>query len=182
MSCTVNPGACCASTWMCRSAENPAVSPGSATRLSTSARRASVACSAAASCGTSTCGITLVNHDPGPSTTRSAAMIASTACRVAGGLPGSSRTRRTLPDRRRHRDLAPDHPAHPRIGLQAGDVGLDLQRDRAHRQHPALEVEDAAQLVERGDRIGEHLVEPGEQQVADRVARPARRCRRTGAA
>ena len=37
------------------------------------ARRADVDCKALASSGTSTCGITLVNHDPGPSTTRSAA-------------------------------------------------------------------------------------------------------------
>ena len=46
-----------------------------------------------------------------------------------------------------------------------------LQRDRAHRQHPALDAEDAAQLVERRHRIGQHLVEPGQHQIADRMAR-----------
>ena len=64
-------------------------------------------------------------------------MIASTACRVAGGLPGSSRTRRTC---RGGGDghLAADRAAHPRIGLEPGHVRFDLQGDRAHRQDPAL--------------------------------------------
>jgi hypothetical protein len=49
-------------------------------------------------------------------------------------------------------------------------VGFDLQGQRTHRQHPALDAQDAAQLVQRGHRIGEHLVESGQHQVADRVA------------
>ena len=53
--------------------------------------------SAAASSGTSRCGITLVNHEPGPSTTQSASSTACTACGQAGGASGSSETLRTRP-------------------------------------------------------------------------------------
>lgn len=72
-----------------------------------------------------------------------------------------------LARRRRDRHLPADHPAHPRIAFQTGHVGFDLQRDRAHRQHPALDAENPAQLVERGHRIGQQLVEAGQHQVAD---------------
>ena len=41
--------------------------------------------------------MTLVNHDPGPSTTRSASRTASTAAAHAGAPAGSSRTERTRP-------------------------------------------------------------------------------------
>lgn len=102
--------------------------PGSATRLSTRARRADVARSAAASSGTNTCGITLVNHEPGPSTTRSAAMMASTACRVAGVVRQQPHPAH-LARGGRDRHLAADHPEHPRVAFQAGHVGLDLQGD-----------------------------------------------------
>ena len=164
---------------MCRSTENPAVSPGSATRLSTSARRAGVACSAATSSGTRTCGMTLVNHEPGPSTTRSALMIASTAWRVAGGSLGQQPHPPDLSRRGGDRHLAADHPAHPRIRFQPCDIGFDLQRDRAHRQHPALDAEYPAQFIKRRNGIGENLVEPGHQAGCRWDGRPAHRCRRT---
>ena len=114
--------------------------------------------------------MTLVNHEPGPSTTRSAFMIASTACRVAGGSLGSSRTRRTLPG-------VVAIATCPRITrlIRGSDSrpatsASICKRDRAHRQYPALDAEDAAQLVKCRNGIGEHLVEPGQQQVADRMA------------
>ncbi len=95
--------------------------------------------------------------------------MASTACRVAGGSAGSSRTRRKVPGRACRRECA-DHPEHSRVGLQSRHVGLDLQRDRAHRQHPAFHAEDAAEFVEGGDRIGQHLGQACQHQVADRVS------------
>ena len=89
--------ACACSTCRCRSTEKPGVSPGSGARLTISILRAAVEVSAVSWSGTRTCGITLENHDPGPSTTRSAFVIAVHASRLAGGAPGSKRTRRTFP-------------------------------------------------------------------------------------
>ena len=94
--------------------------------------------------------------------------MASTACRVAGG----SRVQPHPPHlsrRGRNRHLATDQPEHPRVGFQAGDIGFDLQRNRAHRQHPAFDTEYASKLVEGGNRISQHLVEAGEYQVTDRM-------------
>ena len=86
-------------------------------------------------------------------------------------VPGHQPHPAHLPRRGGHRDLTADHPAHPGIGFQSGDVGLDLQRERAHRQHPPLDAEDPPEFVECGDRVGQHLAEAGEQQVADRMTR-----------
>ena len=59
--------------------------------------RAGVAISARASPGTSRCGSTLVNNDPGPSTTQSASATACTAWAHAGGSAGTSDIDRTCP-------------------------------------------------------------------------------------
>ena len=66
--------------------ENPAVSPGCGARLSTSTRRASLSTRAVNSSGTSRCGRTLENHDPGPRVMTSAARRASHGLR-AGPRP-----------------------------------------------------------------------------------------------
>ena len=97
MRSTRSMGACWLSIWMCRSAENPLVSPGSAVKLRTTTLRASVAASACTISGTSRCGITLLNHDPGPRVTTSAESIALRASRPPGGWLGINRTRRTDP-------------------------------------------------------------------------------------
>ena len=47
--------------------------------------------------GTSRCGSTLVNHDPGPSTVQSASRTAATASGRAGGAVGSSAIDRIWP-------------------------------------------------------------------------------------
>ena len=67
----------------------------------------------------------------------------------------------------RDRHLAPDERAV--AGPEAGDLGLDVERVTTHRQHPAAQPEQRGDLVERGDRVAEHLHQAGEQQVADRV-------------
>ena len=56
-----------------------------------------MAISAWASSGTSRCGSTLVNHDPGPSTTQSASATAATASGQAGGSAGTNDIDRTRP-------------------------------------------------------------------------------------
>lgn len=75
----------------------PAVSASWEGRFKVTSRRAVVWHSAAAKSGTSRCGITLVNHDPGPSTTQSAASTAATASGQAGGAGGRSETLATRP-------------------------------------------------------------------------------------
>src|SRR6185437_2474946 len=90
-------GAWLASTSRCAWGENPSVSPGWGARFSVTSLRAWVAISALASSGTSRCGSTLVNHDPGPSTTQSASVIASTAWAQAGGSAGTNDIDRTRP-------------------------------------------------------------------------------------
>jgi hypothetical protein len=40
----------------------------------------------------------------------------------------------------------------------------------AHRQHPAGDTEHPAHLVERGDRIGEHVRQPRQNQIPDRMS------------
>ncbi|SHZ06377.1 Uncharacterised protein [Mycobacteroides abscessus subsp. abscessus] len=69
--------------------------------------------------------------------------------------------------------LAADHPAHTGIGFQSRYVSLDLQRNRAHGQHASGNAEHAPHLVEGGDRVGEHVGETRQDQVADRVPRQA---------
>ena len=91
----LSAGACPARTSRCLCGENPSVSPGCGARFRTTSRRAAVTCSAEASSGTSRCGSTLVNHEPGPNTTHSASSTARTASGTAGGSGGSSVIDRT---------------------------------------------------------------------------------------
>jgi hypothetical protein len=67
----------------------------------------------------------------------------------------------------RHRDLTPDERAVTRS--EPADLGLDVERVAAHGQHPPAQPQQGGDLVERGDRVAEHLHQPGQQQVADRV-------------
>src|SRR6266511_4040291 len=69
----------------------------SAARLRVTTRRAGLPRIAAASSGTSRCGITLVYHEPGPKTSQSAVPIAVTASAHAGGTAGEMRTTSTCP-------------------------------------------------------------------------------------
>ena len=118
--------------------ENPAVSR-AGSRLRARIRRARVAWMASASLGTSRCGMTEVNHDPGPSTIQSASSTTSTDSGQAGGSVGISRTARTSPVGLGHLGLTADLGDLVRARrVQADHVGLDLQRHRGHRQHPAL--------------------------------------------
>ena len=75
----------------------PSVSPPSADRFSVTSRPARVSSRAWRSSGTSRCGITLLNHEPGPSTTQSASAIAASASGQAGGSGGTSSTATTGP-------------------------------------------------------------------------------------
>src|SRR6185312_3781399 len=115
---TLSAGACPARTSRCLCGENPSVSPGCGARLRTTSRRAAVPCSAEASPGTSRCGSTLVNHEPGPNTTHSASSTARTASGTAGGSGGNSVIDRTWPG-----VLA--HSAWPRtVLISSGRSGL----------------------------------------------------------
>ncbi len=91
--------------------------------------------------------------------------------RLPGGrrIPGQQSHPAHLAHRGGDRHLTADHPAHPRIGLQTRHIGLDLQGDGAHRQHPALHPQNASEFVECRDRIGKHLTEARQYQVADRM-------------
>src|SRR5580658_3813577 len=90
-------GAWLASTSRCACGENPSVSPGCGARFSVTSLRADVATRAPASSGTSKCGSTLVNHEPGPSTTQSASATACTASAHTGGSAGTNDIDRTRP-------------------------------------------------------------------------------------
>src|SRR5690348_16985522 len=92
-----NPGACAASTSRWVSGEKSDVSPGCGARFSATSRFADVDTNASASSGTSRCGSTLVNQDPGPNTTQSASHTAATASAHAGGRAGTSETLAIVP-------------------------------------------------------------------------------------
>ena len=104
-------------------------SPRRGSRLSTRSRRARGRVDApSASSGTSRCGMTEVNHEPGPSTTQSASSTASTASGQAGGSSGSGATDThppgvvaTRPGRgpRRSRRAASGRPDRPRPRCRA---------------------------------------------------------------
>ena len=180
-------GACAASTSRCCSGENPAVSPGCGARLRTRTLRASLSTRALNSSGTSRWGRTLENHDPGPRVMTSAERRASHASGHARGRRGSSRTLLHPPRRGGDRDLPADPvgdvaPLVAALGAEdAGDVGLDVHRLRAHRQHPAAHPEQAARLVEGGHRVVEDLEQAGEHAGCRRRGPRAPRARRSGA-
>jgi hypothetical protein len=56
-----------------------------------------------------------------------------------------------------------------RLHAEARDVGLDVERLAAHRQHPAPQSEQCTHLVEGGHRVAEEVHETGQQEVAHRV-------------
>ena len=58
-------------------------------------------------------------------------------------------------------------------GVEVADVGLDGERDRGHRQHPALRLEQAGDEVEPGDGVVVQLPERDDEEVAEGV--PAER-------
>src|SRR6478752_2669321 len=89
---TVRSGACSNRTARWSAGPKPVVSPACASRLSTTTSRPAVSARARRSPGTIRCGITELNHDPGPSTTHSAARIASTASAQACGSSGTRAT------------------------------------------------------------------------------------------
>ena len=106
------PGRAAESTSRCCSGENPAVSPGSGARLSTTTRRARLSMIASRSSGTSRCGSTLVNHEPGPRNSTSAARTAATRLRAGPRRVRPQPHPPHLARGRRHRDLAAD-PVRP---------------------------------------------------------------------
>src|SRR6478752_8665009 len=94
---TVRSGACSNRTARWSAGPKPVVSPACASRLSTTTSRPAVSARARRSPGTIRCGITELNHDPGPSTTHSAARIASTASAQACGSSGTRATESMRP-------------------------------------------------------------------------------------
>ena len=164
------------SRWCC--GEKPAVSPvcvGQVQRDQPLRRRVDERGSRP---GTSRCGITTVNQEPGPRTP------------VAPGPPSTASGRRAVLRGEPHRQ----HPPRwwrPRPGRGRGDlgrvgrvapddVGLDVERLGGHRQHPAARAEQPAGGPARR-RVAEQLQQGDEQQVADRVPGRAARRRGTGA-
>ena len=124
--------------------------------------RARVVASARPSSRSSRCGITLVNHEPGPSTTTSASRTASTASAHAGAPAGSRRTERTRPGVA----AIDDWPRMRRgavgvVGVEAIGLGDEVERDGAHRQHPADGADQLGDAGERRDRVGDRRARAG---------------------
>jgi hypothetical protein len=63
----------------------------------------------------------------------------------------------------------PANAAHGTVLVQPGHLGLDLQRLGRHGQHAAGHADQPAGLVERGNRVPEHLEQPRQEQVANGV-------------
>ena len=130
-------------------------------------RRADVRRIAAASSGTSRCGITLVNQEPGPSTTQSASSIAVDRLGAGGWFRREQRHVDDSAGGGRDGHLA----AHGRQrAVRLLDTGLDLERDGGHREHPAGGLQQAADPVEAVHRVvGRQLPQRHDQQVPDAV-------------
>ena len=145
---------------------------------------AGLARAARRSSGTSRCGITEVNHDPGPSTTQSAARTAATRLGAGRRVVRVERDRRrSCPSRGRHLDLAADGGHARRVaGVERRGPGGDVQRCQRHRQHPALGAEQPADPVEARDVVAEQLPQRRRSAGCRRRGRASRRRRRTGAA
>ena len=93
----VNDAACCCNMCRYRSAVNPAVSPGSASRLTTTIFMPVQRSSTSVTPGTRRWGTTEVNQEPGPRVMRSAFWSAVMASSQATAFSGTRRTRRTDP-------------------------------------------------------------------------------------
>ena len=97
-----------------------------------------VSISAFASSGTSKCGITLENHEPGPSTDQVGVDDRVDRLGTAGGSAGTRVT--DAPGRA----WSPPRPARDgalrrRVAwIEPGHLGHDVQRHHGHRQHPAV--------------------------------------------
>ena len=111
-----------------------------------------------------------MNHEPGPSTTQSAASIAFSASGAAGGSGGTRVIESMIPS-----VVATStwpRTAVERIGVaghQAAHLRGDVHGDQGHRQHPAGRAEQPADVVESVDVVAEQLPEADDEQVADHV-------------
>jgi hypothetical protein len=115
--------------------------------------------------------MTLVNHDPGPSTTTSDSRTASTAAAQAGA-PGGRQANTAHPaGRGGDRGLTPNPPSARRIvWVEAIDLGDQVKWDRAHRQHAADGADEISDARQRRQRILESVHQAADEQVADRMA------------
>ena len=166
--------------------EKPSVSPGCGARLSDEQLAGRVvSCSAAASSGTSRCGSTLVNHEPGPSTTQSASQhrLHGLAGRPAGrrgtsadaDAPGrASVATATCPRTVPARPARPGRSRRTRPRCPAG-------RPTSAAPGPATPSSRPTQSRPL-DRVAEQLPQRDDQQVADARGRAARPRCGTGAA
>ena len=101
----------------------------------------------------------------------SASRTAATAWGQGRGSGGSSEIASIVPSEVATADLATDR-AQPLgiVGVQAADLGGDLQRGQRHRQHPSAGAEQPADPVERLDVVAQELPEADDQEVAGDVA------------
>ena len=133
--------------------------------------RPSVSASARRSPGTIRCGMTEVNHEPGPSTTHSAARIASIASSHASGSSGTRATDSIWPSVVATSTWPRTTVMRVRVvGVGAPHPRGDVHRRGRHRQHPAVGAEQPAHPVERADVVAHQLPQRDDQQVADDVA------------
>ena len=125
--------------------------------------------------------MTLVNNDPGPSTSASAAATAAIACGQAGGSRGTSSTGSTRPpSSRRQPDRAPSRESPDCSFGPRADRRHDVDRLRRQRQHASAAAEQRRGGVERRHRIAELRRERGQDEIAHGVAGerplPPKRC------
>ena len=182
---TVRAGAWPARTSRCLCGEKPSVSPGCGARLRTTSRRAPVACSAAASSGTSRCGSTLVNHDPGPNTTQSASSTARDRLRARrAGRAGSSEIDRTWPGVVAHATCPRTVLTSSGLAGSAPTTSATISSGTAAIGSTRPPVPSSLPTQSRpGHGVAEQVPQRDDEQVADGVAgQLARRSRRTGAA
>lgn len=138
--------------------------------MSESTLRAFVSTSASSSSGTSRCGITEENQEPGPSTTQSASRTAATASGTAERVVRHEVHGLHLARGERDRGLAADRvDVVGAVRIVAAYERLELQRHRGHRQHSAVRAEQLADQVERLHMVAELLPQGDDQQIADRV-------------
>src|SRR5881398_707652 len=113
--------------------------------------------------------MTLVNHEPGPSTAQSASSTASTASGQAAGSAGSSRTATTRPDVVATATWPRTSCAEPASSGSSPTTSATISKGDVQWQHATRGPEQLAHAVECRDRIAEQLGETGDDQVADRV-------------
>ena len=136
--------------------------PAAAARLSATTRRARVPDQRGRRSGTSRCGITLVNQEPGPSTTQSAPATAATASGQAGGAGRHQRAPRrtrpavvataTWPRIRRTRAGSASSSPTTSASMSSGRGLIGSTRP--------LRAEQPADRVQRGHRVAQRLPRP----------------------